>query len=551
LRAGTQLRPSYIERLSKGGITAIYIDDELSAGIDVPMILRTSTQLDAGRALEAAFSELPGPVAASGAVRTEVALELKSVVQKIIDDLEDCGDVMLAFADLATVDAYTMQHSIDVTVLGLLLGKRVFQEYGWIDYEGNRRYDRADERLTRLGVGLLLHDIGKVTVPPEVLNKNGPLDPKEWELIKAYPAAGAEMLTDETVGARARSVVRFHHERFDGTGYPVGLKGDGIPQLARIAAVADVFDAITSARPYRSAAPAYVGVEAVNAGERTLFDPEVVSVFRSLVAPHPVGTYVSLSDGREGIVMHVPPARADRPVIRVVTDHDGSRLSTPIEVPLIRSPEIEITASGWPAGTTKPQPSRPSIELPAGVNLEPEPEPAPAPESAVASLHSLAAAVETAETSYPTATQPPLDPLTGFGMREKFEADLAAAVQPGSSPSLLVIFDLDGTGAFEKSASRVYSEALLRRLAGRVSEVLGASATCYRSRETELSALIHAPHPTALELATAAAAALIEQDSDETPTGRFGTAILPAEATDPMTAILLADKRRKLQQPTG
>jgi HD-GYP domain-containing protein (c-di-GMP phosphodiesterase class II) len=348
LRAGTALRDTYLERLSRGGIAAVYIDDEVSAGIDIPDALRASTQLEAVRVLELAFSELPGAVAAaSGSMRMEVALELRSVVKAILEDLENCGDAMLAFTDLATADAYTLQHSIDTTVLGLLLGRKLFQDYGWIDFDGTRRYDKVDERLIRLGLGLLLHDVGKVTVPAEVLNKNGPLDPSEWELIYAYPAAGADMLTDDTVGPRARSVVRSHHERFDGSGYPSGLKGDAIPQLARIAAVADVFDAVTSARPYRVAAPPFVGVETVSAGDRTHFDPEVVAVFRAVVAPHPVGMSVTLSDGREGIVTDVPPSRADRPVVRVVTDYDGTRLATAIELHLIRSPEIQIVISGW------------------------------------------------------------------------------------------------------------------------------------------------------------------------------------------------------------
>jgi HD-GYP domain-containing protein (c-di-GMP phosphodiesterase class II) len=359
LRAGTALRDTYIQRLIQGGIAAVYIDDVLSAGIDIPEVLRASTQLEAGRVLEAAFSEMPGVLAAAGgAMRMEIALELRNVVKAIIEDLKNAGDAMLAFTDLATADAYTMQHSIDTTVLGILLGRKLFQDYGWIDFDGTRRYDKIDERLIRLGLGLLLHDIGKVTVPSEVLNKKGPLDASEWALIRAYPAAGADMLTDDAVGPRARSIVRSHHERYDGTGYPAGLKGENIPQLARIAAVADVFDAVTSARPYRAAAPACVGVDAVIAGDRTLFDPEVVSVFRAIVAPHPVGTSVWLSDGREGIVLEVPPSRADRPVIRVVTDHDGTRLETPIEVALIRSPEIEISISGWQtSGTSQPTPA--------------------------------------------------------------------------------------------------------------------------------------------------------------------------------------------------
>jgi HD-GYP domain-containing protein (c-di-GMP phosphodiesterase class II)/GGDEF domain-containing protein len=552
LRTGTVLRGTYLERLSNSGIAAVYIDDELSAGIEIPMVLRASTHVQAGRALEVAFTNLPGAVAAaSGPLRAEIVGELRSVISAILDDLEECGDAMLAFTDLATVDAYTMQHSIDVTVLGLLLGKRLFQEYGWVDYEGTRRYDRVDERLTRLGMGLLLHDIGKVTVPAEVLNKKGPLDELEWELIRKYPAAGAEMLTDETVGARAKSVVRFHHERFDGTGYPVGLKGDGIPQLARIAAVADVFDAITSARPYRNAAPAFVGVDEITKGSRTHFDPEVVSIFRQLVAPHPVGTYVTFSDGREGIVMSVPPARADRPVVRVVTDHEGKRLVTPLEVPLIRHPEIEISSSGWPAGEGAPETPRP-IQIP----VEPEPKPEPEPAVTVAPVVvyapvSTQAPPRAAESPAPPAGGFPTDPLTGFGMRQQLEADLILAVKPTAAPSLLVLFDLDGTGAFEKSSSRVYSEALLRRLAVRVSNALGADATCYRSRVAELSALIRAPIPTAMKLAAAAATALGAQDGEEPVAVRFGTAVLPEEAHEPLAAILLADTRRKLDRPSS
>lgn len=770
LRAGTILRGTYLERLNNGGIAAVYIDDEISAGIEVPIALRPTTHIEAVRVLDAAFGALPGAVAAaSGALRGEVVLELKSVVQAIIDDLEDAGDAMLAFADLSSVDAYSMQHSIDVTVLGLVLGKRLFREYGWIDYDGTRRYDRIDERLRRLGLGLLLHDVGKATVPTEVLNKEGPLDINEWELIHAYPAAGAEMLTDQTVGARAKSVVRFHHERYDGTGYPSGLKGEEIPQLARIAAVADVFDAITSTRSYRKAAPAWVGVQEITAGSRTLFDPQVVAVFRSLVAPHPAGTYVTLSDGREGIVAEVPPARADRPVVRVLTDHEGNRLTAPIELPLIRHPEIEIMNSGWPDGAPAPVPAQPieipaeeadsadpaepgevaadgvaaaaesappaeapadavpgsaevaadgaaaavepdspegvaadvvptaaepaaavevaaeavtapadpappaelvpaapvevavpaaaepaapvevvapapaepapPAEVPAAVEpaapvevvadaappvaaLAPPPElpaavepaapvevpteAAPAPAEPAAPVEVVADAVpaaaepaaevvteavpapaepiapvelpaepvppppapEPAETpaepepappeptpeeaaapAAPTGPPPPLvkpliDPLTGLGTRRQLDSDLDRAVARNASPSLLVVFDLDGTG-LEDSRSRVRSEALLRLLAASLTRALGDAASCYRSREAELSALIYAPIPIARTLADAAARALGSTDREDRVEIRFGTTVLPREASDPGTAIRMADKRRK------
>lgn len=565
LRAGTVLRDTYLDRLSNSGIAAVYIDDELSAGIDIPTALRSSTQVKATGVLAAAFSELPGAVAvASGPLRSEIVLELRTVVQAILEDLEDAGDAMIAFGDLATVDAYTMQHSIDVTVMGLMLARRLFREYGWIDYDGARRFDRIEERLIRLGLGLLLHDIGKVTVPQEVLNKKGPLDADEWDLIRAYPAAGAGMVTDDSVGARARSVIRFHHERYDGTGYPAGLKGEGIPQLARIAAVADVFDAITSARPYRIAAPIHVAVEEVVAGSRSHFDPEVVAIFRSLVAPHPAGTYVSLSDGREGIVSHVPPTRADRPVVRVVTDFDGTRLGTPLELPLVHHPDIQILNPDWPPDGAE-APEQPRIEIPVGAGApalaaKASPAPVSRPRPAVAvrepdpprparTFNGVdAPAAEEDDDSLHAPNTFSTDLLTGLGTRGKLDEDLTFAVARDAAPSLLVVFDLDGTG-LERPKSRVHSEGLLRDLAARLTEALGDAATCYRSREVELSALIYAPERAAIMLAKGAAKALRAHDVEDPPEIKFGFTVLPTEATMPLEAIRLADRRRKYGNP--
>ncbi len=576
LRAGTVLRDSYLDRLTNSGIAAVYIEDEISAGIDIPTALRPTTQAKASSVIAAAFNQLPGAVAvASGPLRSEIVLELRTVVQAILEDLEDAGDAMIAFGDLATVDAYTMQHSIDVAVMGLMLARRLFREYGWIDYDGARRFDRIEERLIRLGLGLLLHDIGKVTVPQDVLNKNGPLDPSEWELIRAYPAAGAGMVTDESVGARARSVIRFHHERYDGTGYPAGLKGEGIPQLARIAAVADVFDAITSTRPYRVAAPIHIAVDEIMAGSRTHFDPEVVAIFSSLVAPHPAGTYVSLSDGREGIVSHVPPTRADRPVIRVVMDFDGSRLDEPIELPLVRHPEIQILNPDWPPGGAA-APKQARVEIPADparpASPAAAPAAAPATSRASASASRPAAATQTLEP--PRAVRTPKAPdapapeqeagedeslvrgpntfstdlLTGLGTRGKLDQDLGLAVVQDAPASLLVVFDLDGTG-LERPKSRAHSEGLLRDLAVRLTDALGDAATCYRSRELELSALIYAPEAAALMLAKMAAKALRAQDVEHPPDIKFGIAVLPGEATKSLEAIKLADRRRKYGNP--
>jgi HD-GYP domain-containing protein (c-di-GMP phosphodiesterase class II) len=116
------------------------------------------------------------------------------------------------------------------------------------------------------------------------------------------------------------AVIRDHHERVDGSGYPRGIAGTDIHQFARIAAVADVYDAITSERPYKAAAPPRAGVEVIVAGSGRAFDPEIVASFRRVVFPHPVGTEVRLADGRTGVVVRVDPDAPDTPIVRLPGD---------------------------------------------------------------------------------------------------------------------------------------------------------------------------------------------------------------------------------------
>jgi len=224
----------------------------------------------------------------------------------------------------------------------MVIAYRLFSRRGWIDAEGRRRLDRIEERLVRLGLGLLLHDIGKLMVPEAVLNKPGKLDEDEWRLIRAHPENGVELLKDTRISPLVSVVVRAHHERWDGTGYPDGKRAEDIHQFARIAAVADVFDAITSERPYKKALPNSVGVDIIKEGRGTAFDPECVDVFLEIVAPYPPGTEVQLSDGRRGIVVETPEEAMDRPIVRIIPDTDAPE--TPVvEIALSEHPEITLS----------------------------------------------------------------------------------------------------------------------------------------------------------------------------------------------------------------
>ena len=156
---------------------------------------------------------------------------------------------------------------IDAAVIGLLVG---------------RRLELPDEALLQLGLGLFLQDIGKLALPPAIVDKPDPLDDAEVELMRRHPAYGLDLLRDEDVGSGARAVIRFHHERWDGAGYPAGLIGEEIPLLARIAGLTGAFVAARSQQE---------GVAALRAGAGTAFDPELVEILADVAMARSPGLH--------------------------------------------------------------------------------------------------------------------------------------------------------------------------------------------------------------------------------------------------------------------
>jgi ribonuclease P protein subunit RPR2 len=148
---------------------------------------------------------------------------------------------------------------------------------------------RIDASLVtaELGYGFFLHDIGKVGIPEHILCKGGPLTLDEWEVMRTHPAVGAQIVAPITFLAGAVDLIRHHHERFDGRGYPDGLKAEEIPLAARVFSVADSFDAMTSDRPYRGAMRIDRALAEIEGGAGTQFDPEVVRVFVDMVRDDP------------------------------------------------------------------------------------------------------------------------------------------------------------------------------------------------------------------------------------------------------------------------
>jgi HD-GYP domain-containing protein (c-di-GMP phosphodiesterase class II) len=161
-------------------------------------------------------------------------------------------------------DAYTRGHSDRVSSLAEVVARRL----GW-----------KSSRLRALRVGALLHDVGKLSLDDTVLQKPGPLDKREFDEIKRHPLAGARLIRGFHALRPALPYVLFHHERWDGHGYPSGRSREQIPSGARIVAVVDAFDAMISVRPYRAPLPIRAALAEVEAGAGTQFDPGVVPAF--------------------------------------------------------------------------------------------------------------------------------------------------------------------------------------------------------------------------------------------------------------------------------
>ncbi len=177
-------------------------------------------------------------------------------------------EIMALARSVEEKDEETEGHCSRIERLAILTGERL----GLID-----------NRLIPLSYAAYLHDVGKVRVPSEILTKPGPLTEEEWKEMRKHPVYGAEMLKEKEFLREAAEVVRAHHERYDGTGYPRGLKGEEIPIEARIISVVDAYDAMTSDRPYRPAMSREDAIEELKKNAGTQFDPRVVKVFLSVL----------------------------------------------------------------------------------------------------------------------------------------------------------------------------------------------------------------------------------------------------------------------------
>jgi putative nucleotidyltransferase with HDIG domain len=213
---------------------------------------------------------------------------VKQTVRNITESVVRNPDALMCFAQLKRKDEYTALHSLRTCILALTLG---------------RQLGMPRERLEILGLGALLHDIGKVKVPDEILKKPDALTAEEHQIMQRHVEWGVEILSDTRhIPMSALEVVGNHHERYDGSGYMKGLRGGAIGEFGMIGAIVDHYDAITSDRAYRGALSAHSVLMKMYSWRNTLFDGELVEKFIQCLSIYPIGSVVELSTGEIGVV---------------------------------------------------------------------------------------------------------------------------------------------------------------------------------------------------------------------------------------------------------
>jgi putative nucleotidyltransferase with HDIG domain len=269
---------------------------------------------------------------------------LTPMVDEIASAMERNRAAMLNVTRLKTKDEYTYLHSVAVCALMINLARQIGCD---------------DEEVQALGIAGLLHDIGKVAMPPSVLSKAGPLDDDERRVIMSHPEIGHSFLQGSAeVTAVALDVCLHHHERVDGAGYPEGLTGDQLTRAARISAICDVYDAITSQRPYKQPwSPS--DALARMASWTGHFDDDLFRAFVASIGIHPVGALVRLHSNRLALVLPCEDGDPITPPVRAFYDVCDARFVTPVNLstnnsrggdPIVRAERGEHWFRGeWPA----------------------------------------------------------------------------------------------------------------------------------------------------------------------------------------------------------
>lgn len=304
LTKGQVLNNTFIKRILYHNIEGAYIESEAFADIKVDSYIDDKLKAESLTQIKDVYYNFQ---MSSGKINASTIKQMSSIVNDLITELLYKDDLTYNVIDFKNFDSYTFQHCLNVAILSISTGISL---------------GLSESKLHDLGISGLFHDIGKMSVPVEILNKPGKLTEEEYEIIKAHPINAAKQLQN-LVSSDVLRAIESHHEKLDGTGYPYGRTANNINYYAKILAVCDVYDALTSDRPYRKSAFPNEVIEYIMGCADTHFDYEILQHFIKIIVAYPIGTFVKLSNGKLAVVVKNYPENIIRPLIRIVNS-DGT-----------------------------------------------------------------------------------------------------------------------------------------------------------------------------------------------------------------------------------
>ena len=322
LKKGVTLNSLIINKLREYSIFTLWVHDEYSDK-EISTIIKPQLREKSIKVLKDTFRNIDKfqslwddksffSSTQSATCKDAYLTSVYKLSDELLDSIISNKNIMVSLVDIKSMDDCTYNHSINVALLSLVIGLGI-------------QLPMRD--LKDLCVGALIHDIGKVLINKDIILKEGSLTTEEYTSVKKHTTKGFDYLMDiPGISTGVRLIALQHHERVDGLGYPGRLMGTEINTLAKIVAIADVYDALTSNRPYRKALLPNEAMEYIMAHSGTMFDHNIVTVFSRVVVPYPSGTIVRLSTGDVGIVLDTPFYYPLRPDIRIIESKEQKKV---------------------------------------------------------------------------------------------------------------------------------------------------------------------------------------------------------------------------------
>ncbi|CAM3488553.1 MULTISPECIES: HD-GYP domain-containing protein [Brevibacillus] len=321
LGKGMNLTDRLIQGLIRSKVDAVYIDDPRTEDIVVEDVIRPQTRQVAVEAIEKTVKQITNSNKLARKISLkEMGLHFQRAFSAILEDLIQNKHMLGHLTSISSHSPSLYHHSINVAVLATAVGMSL-------------GYNQI--QLRELGIGAMLHDIGKVSLPEELLQTQEQWTEEQKEIAKQHTMIGFNLLRKQhDIPLLSAHVCLQHHERINGSGYPQGLKGKQVHEYAQIVGMCDVFDSLTSPRPWRARHMPQDAMEYLLGSGGHLFEHHLIQAFIRHIAIFPIGSSVVLNTGEVGVVSKVDPDYSHRPTIRILKDGRGNDVHSPYDLNL-------------------------------------------------------------------------------------------------------------------------------------------------------------------------------------------------------------------------